>query len=186
MVVDTPGVLHMDVDMDHTWQGWLIFCNYLMAALFCIRHGWNKASPLPREEVKHWKLWAILLFLLGLNKQLDLQTWMISVGRLLAREQGWLEYRRQVQLLFVACFTGVVGVGVIWWGRRHLAFYGTHRSLTAGLGLILFYVLIRAADMDHVFESWGWQPFSDQWFWIVELLGTALAVIGTYRFEKRE
>lgn len=173
----------MGDDLDYTWQGWLIFSGYLTAALICGWHGWGKSLKLPKGEACQWKFLAILLLFLGLNKQLDLQTLMICIGRTLAREQGWMEYRRQVQLLFAVGFAGLVGVVIIWCVGKGWGFYRSHRCLTAGVGLILFYVVIRAADIDHVFESRDWQKGLDQWFWIVELTGTVLAVLGALRWK---
>jgi hypothetical protein len=42
------------------------------------------------------------LFALGINKQLDLQTALTELGRVLALSQGWYEQRQVVQFWFIA------------------------------------------------------------------------------------
>ena len=53
-----------------------------------------------------WLVLAVLLGLLGVNKQLDLQSLLTEIGRTLARRQDWYARRREVQAAFIA------GIGV--------------------------------------------------------------------------
>jgi len=60
-----------------------------------------------RREVAIWWTLALGLLALGVNKQLDLQTALTEIGRILAVQNGWYERRHDVQLEFIY---GVVGV----------------------------------------------------------------------------
>ena len=55
-----------------------------------------------------WNALAVGLLLLGINKQLDLQTALTELGKILAARQGWYEHRQRVQIDFII---GVVLVG---------------------------------------------------------------------------
>ena len=51
-----------------------------------------------------WFGLSILLLVLGINKQLDLQTLLTALGREIAQENGLYESRREIQLIFVILF----------------------------------------------------------------------------------
>jgi hypothetical protein len=97
-----------------------------------------------------WAGLATMLLLLGINKQLDLQSLLTEIGRILARDEGWYQGRRQVQLLFifVLLFVGLWAVRAVWMLAR-----GHSRELRLALfgavGLVAF-VAIRAASFHHV------------------------------------
>jgi hypothetical protein len=77
---------------DPTPLGWATVVAYLAASWACCRaaaaerrsahRGRNSTRPF-------WSSLGLLLLLLGLNKQLDLQSALTAFGRRLAREQGW-------------------------------------------------------------------------------------------------
>jgi hypothetical protein len=54
-----------------------------------------------------------MLFLLGVNKQLDLQTLLGDVGRSVSTAQGWYDKRRAVQAVFVLVFAIICGIVAI-------------------------------------------------------------------------
>src|SRR3712207_4883602 len=98
---------------DPTLRGWLTVGAYALGAGLALRAAWVSArhaepslAPADRRTlVGFWCLTAVVLVLLGINKQLDLQTWFIQVMRDLAKEQGWYEARRQYQIEFVVGLT---------------------------------------------------------------------------------
>ena len=53
-----------------------------------------------KRDRRFWIGTSILLVLLGLNKELDLQTVLTDTARYLAHYEGWYDYRRIVQGLF--------------------------------------------------------------------------------------
>ena len=121
---------------DPTIMGWTIAAAYLVAAGFCAAYArradrvWA-ADRFRLHRAFWWSLAAIML-LLGINKQLDLQTLLTLVGRQLARTQGWYSHRQTFQMWFVA---GIAIVGLlllIWlgwtfrrvWRRYALTLFG--------------------------------------------------------------
>jgi hypothetical protein len=138
---------------DPNIAGWAIFAAYALAAILAVIV--LRATPFDpahrsRERVL-WVLIACLMAALALNKQLDLQSLMVAVGRCLATEQGWYENRRLVQRDFIFALIAMAafgGAGIIWLLRgivRH--------NLIALLGLAAFagFVLIRAGHLFHIF-----------------------------------
>src|SRR4051812_25489984 len=97
---------------DPTVGGWFTVVAYVGAALLAYR-ALRAEQRRTESRTSHggsltwfWFLTLTTMVLLGINKQLDLQSWFTEVGRDLAVEQGWYERRRGVQALFVA------GIGI--------------------------------------------------------------------------
>jgi hypothetical protein len=62
-----------------------------------------------------------LFLALGINKQLDLQTALTELGRVLAYDQGWYEERQTVQVWFIVgvaitCIT--TAIILLIWARK--------------------------------------------------------------------
>ncbi len=139
---------------DMTFIGWTITLAYFIVTFLCFWSGLaEKKSILDANRSWGHFLWfglAILLFVLGLNKQLDLQTLMISLGREIAKENGWYDIRRDVQLVFIiliATFSFLSLSAMIWWLRSSWKKYWL---IIFGLILITLFVVIRAASFNHV------------------------------------
>lgn len=144
---------------DPTFLGWLTVFAYFAAAVPCAltwRHEQNVVrDPLMARSAGFLRphLWlglSILLVLLGFNKQLDLQSALSWYGRRIASAQGWYEYRRIVQGIFIVLFAlGCLGgaAALAWYLRASL-----RRYLPALLSTIflLGFVIIRAASFHHV------------------------------------
>ena len=139
---------------DPTVIGWIITIAYFFAFILCLWAGISaKNNEKPKGVHENGGLLigvAVLLLLFGINKQLDLQTLLTIMGRQLAKAQGWYIIRRSIQLIFVVLFTLVVLLSLaIWarWMKRRWRQYGLH---FAGTVIILLFVMIRAASVEHV------------------------------------
>lgn len=170
---------------DPTFLGWLTFAAYLGAAFACFRAlrtsrfgARTLASVAPHEAANQrtlghmWLGVGILMALLGLNKQIDLQSLGLQIGRDLATTQGWYEHRQRVQvLLLVALAIGSVTFGIaIMFGLRRVL--RRVRLALVGLSLIGNYVFVRAATFNHldVVDAHGIGSL----IWILEFAGIAL------------
>jgi hypothetical protein len=97
-----------------------------------------------------WTLTCIAMVVLGVNKQLDLQSLLIEKLRNRAYVDGWYSDRRRYQLDFILAVTvaatiGAIGLAV--WLRRVL----TRVALAiAGLAMLMLFVIIRAASFHYV------------------------------------
>lgn len=128
-------------------MGWITVAAYAVAVLLC--YLCQRQSP-PGLARRFWWGLALLMLALGINKQLDLQTWLTEVGRDLALQQGWYPHRRVVQAVFIAAIGGC-GLGVGVWLARRLRDLDTF-ARRAGYGLVVLgvFVMVRAASFHHV------------------------------------
>jgi len=132
--------------------GWLTVAAYFAATVLCCnaatastKHGLTKAGLF-------WLLLTGFLLFLGINKQLDLQTWLTLFGRHLAEDEGWYGQRRAVQAAFVAfvAILGLSGLVFLWqWARRDVRH--SRLALCGGVFLACF-IVIRAASFHYVDE----------------------------------
>ncbi|MHC4588323.1 MAG: hypothetical protein ACYTAQ_03040, partial [Planctomycetota bacterium] len=107
----------------------------------------------------------------GLNKQIDLQSWLADVGRDMAKAQGWYEQRGRVQTIFV----GAVAVSGLW----VLAFLldrtrdllPRHALAFGGLVLLACFVILRTSSFHDVDRVLGWGVGGMKLSWVLELLG---------------
>ena len=167
---------------DPTALGWTTFVLYLLAAGLCFRsarvgHAKDQESKFARIR----RVLAVLLFLLGLNKQLDLQTILIEWGRRLAMATGTYQHHRDIQLVF---FTGLaVGLIVTVAACRQLlfAFAARHRVCAVGFGLVGLYTFIRAGSIDHVDEMLGFDFERIPGLWVLEVAGLVLVIATAIR-----
>jgi hypothetical protein len=148
---------------DPTPAGWIATLAYFTAAWSCWAAA-RRAEPGQRREPslrREWTIWralAVLLAALGVNKQLDLQSALTEGARLLARSGGWYEQRRIAQLAFVAGVAAIAlgGAGAALWATRRTG--PPVRLATVALGVLLGYVVIRAASFHHIDRA-----ISQQW-----------------------
>jgi len=138
---------------DPTVLGWMTVAAYLLAALLCGRVMLLRrvmVSRGARVSVPFWSVLVVLLLLLGINKQLDLQSLITVLGKNLARAQGWYGQRRKYQVLFVVLVgvLGVLGIVVLGWMSRG-ASWSCWLALV-GIVYLFAFVAIRAASFHHV------------------------------------
>jgi len=166
---------------DPTLLGWITVAAYFSTMVACGRV-WRLDRRASRNGKSAsptlWLVLAVLLGLLGVNKQLDLQSLLTEVGRTAARRQNWYAQRREVQAAFI------VGVGVValaalatlsWLARKE-----PRRNMTALAGIVLLFcfVMIRAASFHH-FDMFIQSSFAGvKWNAILELGGIGLVALG--------
>jgi hypothetical protein len=138
----TPGI------GDPTVLGWVTVAAYAAAFVLCLACARRETRG--SASRRFWLASAIIMALLGVNKQLDLQTWFTQVGRDLALAQGWYERRQVVQVDFIAALA-LGALGAAWALLRAVRDLGTEINW-AGVGLVFLaaFVLIRAASFHHV------------------------------------
>src|SRR5260221_9956242 len=94
---------------DPTIGGWVTVVLYFLAVVST----WKTANMVrARErfvagEKYTWRAISMLFVALGINKQLDLQTALTDLGRVVADYQGWYDERQAVQVWFI------IGVAVV-------------------------------------------------------------------------
>jgi hypothetical protein len=139
------------------------------------------AVPERQRIATLWLGFAITLFLLGINKQLDLQTAFTEVGRLVAHDEGWYAARRRVQVAFIL---GVLLAGLWVFAALVRLASGSRGRMAAALTGTVFtmvFVLIRAASFHHVDLLLGVSLGGLKLNWIIELGGIFLVAYGASR-----
>lgn len=163
---------------DPTIGGWATVLLYFAAAVVCFRVGRNKEWALSRSEMFLFRLLTLGLVALGVNKQLDLQTALTELGRMLAVEEGWYAQRHGVQKAFIMAVTlaalAMAAVAVVMMRRMPMA---THVTIVGALGLVAF-VVIRASSFHHVDllirSSW----YGVRANWVMEMGFLLVVIIG--------
>jgi len=165
---------------DPTITGWAICAVYALAAVLAILVLCRvpfQPSHQQREQL-FWVLIAGLMTAVAVNKQLDLQTLILTAGRCLSQEQGWYEDRRLVQrdfILALIALATVWGAAMVWLLRGLM-----HRTLMPLLGLVALsgFVVIKGGYIFHLFVPD--QYLADYLLHIVtsllELLGPTLII----------
>ena len=85
--------------------GWIITFSYLIAGGICVSAGrYQRAVSIRRGCIGYPWFWfglAAFLFALGFNKQLDLQTLLMQIGRNIAKQGGWYSDRNSIKSVVV-------------------------------------------------------------------------------------
>jgi hypothetical protein len=136
----------------------------------------DRASSVGRR-VLFWRLLLIGMLVLGINKQLDLQSILPVVGRQIARQQGWYESRQAVQHAFITgvAISGIAALSIFAFLFRSAAL----RRPLAPVGLIFLFsfVLIRASSFHHVDVLLGEAILGVRVNHLLELGGISLVVL---------
>ncbi len=166
----TPGI------GDPTIGGWVTVVLYFLAVISC----WRAARNSKLSDKKIWYAISILFLGLGINKQLDLQSALTELGRVLAFDEEWYAQRQIVQLYFiigVALFCGWAVITLLVWARH--APFSTWLALV-GTSLVIGFVLIRAASFHHIDAFIGSTVLGFRWNWILEMGGICVVLLASY------
>jgi len=162
-------------------MGWLTVAAYAAAAVLCFiaarRCPVAADAGAGRRQRRIWWSVAVLMAFLCINKQLDLQSLLTDVGRLLAERQGWYGERRTVQLWFVIAVAAAGILTFVITARKIRSVLREGILLLFGLSWLLIFIIVRAVSFHHV------GVFIQSWFlgirvnWILELTGIALIAL---------
>jgi hypothetical protein len=171
---------------DPTFLGWFTVAAYLLGAVVCWKAARAQSRSGGRSLALPWIIFGLFLLVLGINKQLDLQTWFTIVGKQFAKSTGWYEQRRIVQFAFV----GVIALGGLivailglWWTRRLPVPY---RIAMAGAIFLGGFIVIRASSFHHVDQFLGFQLAGLRVNVLLELGGIACITAAAWHVSKRK
>ncbi|MFX0547482.1 isopropylmalate isomerase [Roseovarius sp. S1116L3] len=150
--------------------GWITVASYFIVSVFSVMVSYRQFG----RHRMFWLFLTVLLFALGVNKQLDLQSALTAVGRCLAQAQGWYAERRTFQLRFIISIiisSFLFGPLLVWLMRRHL-----RRVWLALIGilLLLVFVAVRAIGFHHFDQFIGYEIGSIRINWVFEIGGTTM------------
>jgi hypothetical protein len=171
----TPGI------GDPTVAGWVTVVLYFAAALSCAIAARRLANaPVGnRNETLAWATIAAAFVALGINKQLDLQTALTELGRVVIMNSEYRELKSVVQLSFIA-FVAVVCIvsGLTLYGLMRRTSSATSLALM-GTTFILGFVFIRAASFHHIDRFISARFLLLKWNWIVEMGGINVVLVAS-------
>lgn len=132
---------------DASLFGWVTVAFYVLAAARCVVKA--IASKKFGGYYQFWLYLAAFLLLLGINKQLDLQSWLTEFVKDNALVNNWYQYRRRVQVAFIMAL-GLAMLLALLSIRLFLANSWRHNKLTWwGIILLCTFILVRAASFHH-------------------------------------
>lgn len=186
----TPGI------GDPSPIGWATVVAYMLGAALCFRASSTRGrrtksateAAAARRDVRLLRFAAACLFLLGINKQLDLQSLFTEVARAYAKSAGWYASRRAYQRLFIIglAILGLSTGTVLLWQLR--ASSRSIKLILVGLTFLATFVIIRAASFHHADIWLGSTTIGGlRWNWVLELTGIAVVAIGaqSYRLNRK-
>ena len=134
---------------DQTSFAWFIVAAYFGGALAAFAASRSAA----RNEARFWLGVSLLLVLLGLNKELDLQSLLTEAGRTLTRAIGIYEQRRLLQGLFLLLLAGAAALAIL--RLRKILHRSSAPAKTAAVGIatLFAFILLRAASFHHI-DNW--------------------------------
>jgi hypothetical protein len=156
----------------------------LLFLTFTSRRARILAAPAVARLRALWLGLATVLLLLGINKQLDIQTAFTEALRGLAIDQGWYDIRRPIQVAFILL---VAVIGLLTFRAVMLLARGELRGLSMVLGGVVFiicFVIIRAASFHHIDRLLGSDIGGFRLNWIIELGGILFIAVGAYRYTR--
>jgi hypothetical protein len=167
---------------DPTGFAWFVVASYLLGAAAAFLAGRSTDG----RDARFWYAAALLLVLLGLNKELDLQSLLTDSARSLTQAVGWYEQRRQLQGLFLVALAigGLAAAALLGgWLRR------SPRSVkvaAAGIVILLTFIFMRAASFHHL-DAWvtvnvGFMRSG----WWLELAGIVVIAMSALAFRRQQ
>ena len=158
---------------DPTVMGWVTVVFYAVAA-FTAMFAARRAGKNQNGDRRMWTLVTILMTLLCINKQLDLQSLLTDIGRVIAWKQGWYGERRSFQKWFVLGVLALSGMSTAFLAWRFRSFWIRHFLLAAGLAFLLTFIVVRAISFHHVDMMLKSNFAGVRVNWFLELTGIGL------------
>jgi hypothetical protein len=163
---------------DPTFMGWLIVFAYavcFIACCYCMGRAVLVGRPKPKTAL-FWFCAAALMLVLGINKQLDLQTLLTQIGRAIAKEQGWYETRRNFQAWFITGIAICGGATIATLGFLLRTLLKENLIGFLGMGLLCLFIVIRAASFHKVDRMLGMELLGLRINPLIELSGIMLVL----------
>jgi len=132
---------------DPTVFGWITVLAYLIASLLYF----FKAISLKKFGVNYqfWFYFAVFLLLLGINKQLDLQSWFTQTIKGSVQAHGWYAHRRQLQVAFIVFLSFGMLIALIMLRLFLENSWRKYKLTWVGIVLLCTFILMRAASFHH-------------------------------------
>ncbi|MDJ0615317.1 MAG: hypothetical protein QNJ63_01005 [Calothrix sp. MO_192.B10] len=174
---------------DPSFIGWFTFTAYFLASACCFFYALRTRRLSSRNRYnQHSLLWwslVIALLLLGLNKQLDLQSWLMMTGKEFARTQGWYQQRLTIHMWLITGIITAVFALFLLAARAMRNIWQKYWLVLFGVMFLATYLVTRAPSFHHVAHMLHWQREIFRMNWILELAGiVCIGVSATINLRK--
>ncbi|MEL6278287.1 MAG: isopropylmalate isomerase [Pseudomonadota bacterium] len=169
---------------DPSIMGWVTVGGYFAAAAIALAvvlsaDRFPEASR--RREQLFWTGVVLFMIILGINKQLDLQSFFTATGRCVSKLGGWYEDRQPVQatavlILLTLCL--LIGVFLL---RLLRGVASRYMLALAGVVFIAAFILVRAVGFTHMDALINTRIAGWRMNWVLELGGILLLAAGAIR-----
>lgn len=168
---------------DPTIVGWVTVFVYLLGTISCL----YKAFQCKKlgGSYHFWLYLALFLLCLGINKQLDFQTWFEQSMKASAKAHGWYEDKVILQQVFIAVL-GVGMIAILISFRLFLTNTWRHYTLAwVGVVLLCLFILLRAAAFNRVDMLINHEVFGVNLYEWLEIGAISLIIIRTFYNKKQ-
>ena len=142
---------------DPTFIGWLITATYSITFALCGICAWRTKRIHAVNRFRYHRLFwwglAFIMFIMGMNKQLDLQCLFIAVVKKMALDQGWYSQRQILQIFFVVFVTVFGLILMIFLGWKLKRLWRQYGLALLGILLLVAFVAVRASPVNHVAKN---------------------------------
>jgi len=165
---------------DPSFMGWFTVASYFACAVLALMLGLSRRRA-DRRTFLFWVTIGLLMILLGINKQLDLQSLFTEMGRQIFRAAGWMDNRRIVQFSFIVGFGAAALAAFLLFVRINRDLFRRFKLAFIGLFFLLCFIVIRAAGFHHFDVMLGFRLFGARMNWVLELTGIYLIIIAVFK-----
>lgn len=158
-------------------MGWFTAGSYLACAIIAALWATFLNQMEESEACAFWFVISVWMVLLGINKQLDLQSLFAEMGRQIAIAQGWYPQRRVVQFSFIVLFGTMSVAAFAWFARTYREWFRRYALAFCGLFFLLSFVVIRAAAFHHFDEVIQYDLHGIKMNWVLELAGIYMIIL---------
>jgi hypothetical protein len=163
---------------DPTIIAWIIVIAYLLAAVLCASIVKPKFSTrqdiISSQERLFWFSLALFMLLMGINKQLDLQTWLIRTSIAVAKATGLYGKHHIFQLRFFLIVATASLLLILYVLIKMRKYWRQHLLALGGILLLFIFELMRLISFNHIDEMVHLAYANIHLNWLLELGGIML------------
>ena len=165
---------------DATLMGWLTVFFYFATFILSLKVVLVSESIFTEQlkvQKQFWIIISCLMFLLCINKQLDLQSLLTALGRFILKEQGLYDYKRLLQVVFLASIFLAALIGFLFIVKKLYKAAKKEMLAIFGIVFLLMFILIRASSFHNIDSFIGYSLLGFKMNWFIELSGIGLIFI---------
>lgn len=165
---------------DPSFMGWFTVFVYFVTFILSLKVILvSKYIFIEQEKVQKqfWVIISCVMFLLCINKQLDLQSLFTASGRYILREYGFYDYKHTLQVLFITSIFLIGFVMSLFIIKKLYQVLKKEILAIVGIVFLLMFIFIRASSFHNMDSLIGYSLLGFKMNWILELTGIILVFI---------